>query len=395
MRTDFVFTSESVTGGHPDKLCDWISDAVVDRFLERDPFTRVIAEAAVATGVVFIAARFVSRASVDIPEVTRSVIDRAGYRDPDFNPRDCTILTRFRELPGGEYSRVDEESLSDEALDRLPAGNQVNVFGFACRQTESFLPLPIWVGHRLASRLAGARHSSPGLGLYPDGKIQVGVEYRDRRPVRIHSVSLIAAQRQADHPSPAALHEALTEEVVRPVLADSGLTDDSHTNIYVNPAGPFIGGGPAAHSGMTGRKNAIDTYGEYSRHSGAALSGKDPSRIDRIGAYAARHAAKNVVAAGLAGECEVQLSYTVGLSRPVSIQVETFGTGRLEDGEIARRLEAVLDFRPGGILRRFGLRHLPQARAGDFFQELAVYGHMGRPELELPWEEIEEAEALR
>ncbi|HKJ89256.1 MAG TPA: methionine adenosyltransferase [Gammaproteobacteria bacterium] len=394
MRTDFVFTSESVTGGHPDKLCDWISDAVVDRFLEQDPFTRVITEAAVATGVVFIAARFASPATVDIPEVARQVIDHAGYRDPDFNPRDCTVLTRFRELPPEEYSRVDEGDLSDADLDRLPAGNQVNVFGFACRQTDVLLPLPIGMAHGIAARLTEARETTPELGLYPDGKVQVGVEYRDRRPFRIHSVSLIAAQRRAEQPSPARLREALIEEVIRPALEASGLPADGGANLYVNPAGPFIGGGPAAHSGMTGRKNAIDTYGEYSRHSGAALSGKDPSRVDRIGAYAARHAAKNVVAAGLAEECEVQLSYTVGLSRPVSLQVETFGTGKRADAEIARRLEGLLDFRPGGILRRFGLRHLPRERDGRFFQKLAVHGHMGRAGLDLPWEETGTAGAL-
>lgn len=380
-----MFTSESVTVGHPDKLCDRISDAVVDRFLERDPHARVTAETAVATGVVFIAAHFGAGTSVEIPEVAREIIRRAGYADPDFNPEDCTVLTSFREL-ARSGSTADERDLDDAAIEAIPAGDQVNVFGYACRQTANLMPLPIALAHRLAARLTEVRRRHPDLGLFPDGKTQAGVEYRERRPVRIHSLSLISAQKAADQPPAERLREALTEEVIRPAFAEADLAPDDHTRIHINPGGAFVGGGPAVHSGMTGRKNAIDTFGEYSRQSGAALSGKDPNRVDRIGAYAARHAAKNVVAAGLAEECEVQLSYSVGLARPVSLQVETFGTGALADEAIAKRLEGALDFRPAGILKRFGLRHLVRERGGRFFQELAVYGHMGREDLEAPWE---------
>ncbi len=390
-----MFTSESVTEGHPDKLCDLIADAVVDHYLELDPFARVVSECVASTGVLFIAARFASEAKIEIPEIARSIIHQVGYDHAEFNAKDCTVLTSLRELPPEVVPAVDEADLTEEALERIPARNQVTVFGFACRQSSALMPLPITLAHRLARRLTAVRLERRLSFLSPDGKTQVGIEYRDRRPHRIHSITLIAAQQLAQTPSPAELREALIEEVVKPVFANEELRPDEATHILVNPDGPFITGGPAVHSGLTGRKNAIDTYGEYARQSGAALSGKDPSRIDRIGAYAARYAAKNVVAAGLAEECEVQLSYTIGQARPVSVQVETFGTGNVEDDEIARRLERCFDFRPAAIIRDLNLRHLPALVKGGFYRKLAAYGHMGRLDVGVPWERVDRAEALK
>lgn len=386
MKKDFMFTSESVTEGHPDKLCDQISDAIVDHFLRQDPFSRVIAECAVATGILFIAARFDSDASVDVPDIARQVINQIGYNQKDFNAKTCTIMTSLNEFPRSEYRFFDEKQLTEEQIEQIPVKNQATVFGFACNQTAAFMPLPIWLAHKLARRLTAVRLQRQLSYLGPDGSIQVGVEFSSRQPCRIHSITLVASQLEAGSPTPQRLRDDLIELVINQVFFDEEIKPDVKTRVFINPDGLFIGGGPAMHSGLTGRKNAIDTYGEYSRHSGAALSGKDPMRIDRVGAYAARYAAKNIVAAGLASECEVQLSYSIGLSRPVSIQVETFGTGKVPDTEIAARLEANFDFRIAGIMRQFNLRYLPSIFKGGFYKKLAAYGHIGRMDIGLPWE---------
>jgi S-adenosylmethionine synthetase len=270
-----------------------------------------------------------------------------------------------------------------------------NVFGFASNQTDALLPLPIWLAHKLARRLGAARLEKRLRYLAPDGKTQVAVEFRDRRPQRIHSVTLIASQYETGDPTPARLRDDLIEHVIGPAFCSEALLPDMNTRIFVNPDGPQVPGGPTLHSGLTGRKNAMDTYGEYARHSESALSGKDPTRIDRVGAYAARHAAKNVVAAGLADECEVQLSYSVGQARPVSVQIDTRGTGRIADDEIADRVLRVFDFRPAAIVRAFRLRALPSEVRGGFFRQLAAYGHMGRMDLPVPWETTDRAAALR
>lgn len=395
MKRDFMFTSESVTEGHPDKVCDLISDAIVDRFLMQDPFSKIVTECAVATGVVFIAARFASQATIDMPDAARSIIRQVGYETGEFNASDCTILTNLRELPATEYHAVDERELTDGELDGIGAENQVTVFGFACNQTSALMPLPIWLAHRLARRLTAARLQRDLRYLSPDGKTQVGVEYRNRRPHRIHSITLIASQAEAGFPDAQRLREDLIEQVIRPVFAQESIRPDDQTQLWVNPNGAFVGGGPAMHSGLTGRKNAIDLYGEYSRQSGAALSGKGPMRIDRMGAYAARHAAKCVVACGLAEECELQLSYSIGHARPVSVQVETYGTGIVDDEEIARRVQANFDFRVAAIVARYNLRHLPSALKGGFYKRLAAYGHVGRMDIGLPWERIEDGNLLR
>ena len=388
IRHESIFTSESVTPGHPDKLCDQISDAAVDAFLQQDDSARIVVECAIATGVLFIAARFDANANVDMATLARRVIADVGYTGDSFDARSCSILTSFTPLDGTRRTRASHGD-ADE-----PAQEQVNAFGYACEETPALMPLPIWLAHKLARKLDAAR-SHGADWLAPDGKTQVAVQYKHGKAARIHSVTLTAAT--ADRPvKAAAMQEAMRELVVKPAFRDELLKPDASSEIHINPGGPYLVGGPAKHSGLTGRKNGIDTYGEYARQSGAALSGKDPSRIDRIGAYAARYAAKNVVAAKLAEACEVHLAYSIGVAMPISVWVNTFDTGRVPEEEIKARLLRALDFRPGGIERRFGLRERA-AQAGDagFFRQLAVFGQVGRTDLELPWEKTDVAQALR
>lgn len=392
MRHDFLFTSESVTEGHPDKLCDQIADAIVDRFLQQDSLSRVAAECAVAGEVLFISSRFGSRASIDIPELARRVIEHAGYDRDDFNAKHCTVITSFTELR--DENNLDETDLNDEEIDQITAKDNANVFGFACTHTPTMLPHTLWLAHKLARQLSSVRRNGSLSYLVPDGKAQVGVEFRKHKPHRIHSVTLVAGQYEPDSPSLSTFRDDLYSHVIEPVFSDEPIRPDNKTHIFINPEGALFTGGPSLHTGLTGRKNAIDTYGEYSRHSGAALSGKDPTRIDRVGAYAARYAAKNVVAAKLAKECEVQLSYSMGLARPVSIQVQTFGTGEIPDEQIASLLKSHFDFRPAGIVKQFGLRHLPDKSEDGFYKRLAAYGHVGRSDIDLPWEMTDKADSL-
>lgn len=395
MKNDFIFTSESVTEGHPDKLCDLISDAIVDHFLQQDPLSQIIAECAVSTSIIFIAARFVSDVIADFPNIARQVINQVGYDQHAFNGKTCTIVTSLKEMPQDECRCFDERNLTDEEIERIPVKNQVTIFGFACNQTAALMPLPIWLAHRLSRKLTFVRLQKTLPYLEPDGKTQVGVEYRNRKPYRIHSITIIGSQKKAGEPILKKLEDNIRESVIETVFRDEPIKPDNKTFLFINPEGPFITGGPSVHSGLTGRKNAIDTYGEYARHSGAALSGKDPTRIDRVGAYVARYAAKNVVAAGLADECEVQLSYSIGLSRPVSIQVETFGTGKISDDGIARLVERRFDFRLASIIKQFNLRYLPSQVRGGFYRKLAAYGHVGRMDIGLPWELIDKVNLLK
>lgn len=393
-----MFTSESVTEGHPDKLCDQISDAIVDHFLQQDPDSNIIAECAVSTSVVFIAARFSGDASVDFPNVARKVISQIGYDQHSFNGKTCSIITSLKDLDETECVRFDEREMTEEEIEGVTVKNQVTVFGFACNQTPGLMPLPIWLAHKLARKLTSVRLQKILTYFAPDGKTQVGVEYRDGRPRRIHSITVITSQSRPEDAggvSLSRLRDEVREAVISPVFQEEEIKPDERTRIFVNPDGPFIIGGPSVHSGLTGRKNAIDTYGEYSRHSGAALSGKDPLRIDRVGAYAARYAAKNVVAAGLADECEVMLSYSIGLPRPVSIQVETSGTGKIPDRDIALMLESHFDFRLAGIIKNFRLKRLPSTVKGGFYRKLAAYGHVGRMDIGLPWELTDKVHVLR
>jgi S-adenosylmethionine synthetase len=394
MKKDFMFISESVTEGHPDKLCDQISDSIVDRFLQQDPNTQVIAECAVSTSIVFVAGRYASEATVDMSNVARTIIERVGYEHKNFNSTTCSVLTSIAELPVDEYYKFNEFQLSDEEVENIPVKQHATVFGFACKQTPALMPLPIWLAHKVAKRLTEVRKEKILPYLTPDAKTQVGVEYKNRMPYRIHTISIIASQSKKKKPPEDKLKKDIQVAVIEAVFQDEDIKPDKTTRVFVNPYGKVVLGGPSMHAGLTGRKTAIDTYGEYSRHSGAALSGKDPLRIDRVGAYAARYAAKNVVAANLAEECEVQLSYSIGLSRPVSIQVETFGTGKMPDEMLASLIEKHFDFRLAGIVRQFQLRRMPSTVQGGFYSKLAAYGHVGRLDMELPWEAVDKVEAL-
>lgn len=392
MQRNFVFTSESVTRGHPDKLCDVISDSVVGHLLRQDRFARVVAECATSTGILFVSVKFAADATLDVANTARRAIDEIGYRDMPFDARTCTVMTSLIPYNLREGERVDEAKLDDAQLDRVIAHDQATVVGFACTHTDALMPAPVWLANRLAQQLDRARAQIPELA--PDGKVHVGVEFRDGRPARVYAITMTCAQRSPDRPSPRALEDAVRAHVIEPVFAREAIEIDARTNIAINPEGPVILGGPYRHAGLTGHKGAADTYGGFARESASTLSGKDPTRIDRVGAYAARYAAKNVVAAGLADNCEIQLSYQPGQAAPVSLQVETFGSGRVPDDEIARRVSAAFDFRLAAVIRDFGMRELPRRDAHGFYPQLGAYGQVGRVDLDLPWERLDRVDAL-
>jgi S-adenosylmethionine synthetase len=393
VKGDYIVTSESVTIGHPDKLCDQVSDAIVDHFLVNDPSSSIVAECALSSGVMFISAHYTSHAQFDIQGVARDVVRGVGYSPSEFNADDCTILTSFKNHTSTDYRPLDLDKLDNREIDRITAKHPATLIGYACDQTKALMPLPIFLAHRLADQLDSRSVMKKLPYLSPDGKAQVAIQYEGWVPKRIHSIALVSSQTDESSVDLNQLREDMIEYVVEPVLKEHGHGKDAKTNIFINPEGLVIGGGPAVHSGLTGRKTSIDTYGEYARHSGAAMSGKDPLRIDRVGAYAARYAAKNVVAAGLASECEVQLSYTVGAARPISLHVRTFGTGELDDKELAARLDKAIDFRLAAIVRDLRLQKLPSEIDG-IYQKLAVYGQVGRLDLDVPWEKTDKAAAL-
>jgi S-adenosylmethionine synthetase len=395
MKKNFLFTSESVTDGHPDRLCDSISDAVVDRFLQKDPYARIIAECALSKNVLFLAARFVSEITIDIPEVARSVLTRVGYHPDDFDAQNCSVLTSLIRMSSEHRAFADENDLSEAELDQITAHSQATVFGFACNQTPELMPLPIVLSNRMAHRLSVARMGRKIAGLSPDCTVQVSVRYENGVPVHIPGITIIAGTSSAVQLDSLSLRELLISQVIKPMFDHENIGIDKETEIFVNPQGAYPKSGPAFHSGMTGRKTAADTYGAYARHSGSALSGKDPSRIDRIGAYMSRYVAKNVVAAGLAEDCEVQLSYSIGHPVPTSIQVNTFETGKIGEDELLNRINKTFDFRIGSIIRDFNLRHLPGKSTNGFYQNLPVEGHFGNTSTALPWEKIDRAETLR
>ncbi len=372
---NFVLTSSSATEGHPDKLCDCISDAIVDAYLARDPGARLTAEAATASGIVFLAAHVAADARVDLPEIVKSTVAHAGYTDPDFNPDSVSVVSSV--VPA--HQGVDD-------FDGDAATVNTTVFGFACRQTEEMLPLAAVLAHRLARRMSDQRKGQLP-DLHPDGQAQVAIRYRHRIPVAIEGITLAVTRGKNDRRT-SDLADALRPHVIAPVRdgVEIGLSRDALVHI-----GSPGSGGPTRHAGLTGRKNDMDTYGTYCRNGGAALSGKDPSRLDRTGAYLARYAAKNVVAAGLAEECEVQLSYTMGRSRPVSLDIDTFGSGKVPDEDIVRALDDAIDFSNSAVRVRFALAGRPRERDGSFFGHLGAYGHFGRAELALPWEETDVA----
>ncbi|MDH4359065.1 MAG: methionine adenosyltransferase [Candidatus Berkelbacteria bacterium] len=380
-----LFTSESVTEGHPDKLADQISDAILDAILKDDPRGRVACETLLTNGICFVAGEITTDTYIDIAKIARSVIKDVGYNGNGcgFDWETSGVAVAIKEQSSDIARGVDSFKASEkgkivkEDLENLGAGDQGLMFGYACRETPELMPLPIVLAHRLCERLAEVRKRKTVKGLRPDGKSQVTVEYDNGIPKRIHTV-LLAAQHEPDR-KPSSLKNELTEKVIKPILRKYGFKIDSKTKIYVNTTGRFVIGGPQGDTGLTGRKIIVDTYGGMARHGGGALSGKDPSKVDRSGCYAARWVAKNVVAAKLAERCEVQIAYAIGIPEPLSVSVNTFGTGRISDYEIVDKIKKVFDLRPGIIIRELDLRR-------PIYRQVAAYGHFGREELNLPWE---------
>ncbi|MBR8832585.1 MAG: methionine adenosyltransferase [Stigonema ocellatum SAG 48.90 = DSM 106950] len=408
MSRRYLFTSESVTEGHPDKICDQISDTILDALLTQDPSSRVAAEVVVNTGLVLVTGEITTKANVNYVNLVRQKIAEIGYSDGEngFCSNSCSVIVALDEqspdiAQGVNSAQEIRDRDSEELFDSIGAGDQGLMFGFACNETPELMPLPISLAHRIARRLAAVRKTGQLPYLRPDGKTQVTVIYEDGRPVGIDTI-LVSTQHTAtigeitDEPGvQAKIKQDLWSTVVEPAFVDLEIKPDEQTRFLVNPTGKFVIGGPQGDSGLTGRKIIVDTYGGYSRHGGGAFSGKDPTKVDRSAAYASRYAAKNIVAAGLAEKCEVQLSYAIGVARPVSIFVETFGTGKVDDDTLLELVKQHFELRPAGIIHAFNLRNLPSERGGRFYQDVAAYGHLGRNDLDLPWERTDKAELLK
>ncbi|MEG0978899.1 MAG: methionine adenosyltransferase [Oscillospiraceae bacterium] len=385
-----LFTSESVTKGHPDKICDQISDAVLDSILSNDPNARVACEVTCTTGQVMIMGEISTSCYVDIPKIARRVICDIGYNDANmgFDGNSCAILTSIDEQSSdialGVDNSLEIKSGFDDLYNLNGAGDQGIIFGFACDETPELMPLPISLAHKLALKLTEVREDGTLTYLRPDGKTQVTIEYEDNRPIRVDTI--VISTQHSDDVSLQQIRDDVVRLVINPVVNDN-LIDD-HTIIYVNPTGRFVTGGPVGDSGLTGRKIIVDTYGGYSRHGGGAFSGKDPTKVDRSAAYAARYVTKNIVAAGLASKCEIQLSYAIGIAHPISIMVDTFGTGVIPDERIAEIISEVFDLRPAAIIDSLQLRK-------PIYQKLAAYGHMGRVDLDVTWEKTDKVEQIK
>ncbi|MEQ6358105.1 methionine adenosyltransferase [Thermoanaerobacter thermohydrosulfuricus] len=387
-----LFTSESVTEGHPDKICDQISDAILDEILKKDPYARVACETAVTTGLVLVMGEITTQCYVDIPKVVRKVVEEIGYTRAKFgfDADTCAVITSIDEQSPDIALGVDKAleakrgELSDSEIEAIGAGDQGLMFGFACDETEELMPMPIMLAHKLARRLAEVRKNGTLSYLRPDGKTQVTVEYEDDKPVRVDSV-VVSAQHapEVDHDT---IERDIIEHVIKPIIPENMI--DDKTKIFVNPTGRFVIGGPQGDSGLTGRKIIVDTYGGYARHGGGAFSGKDPTKVDRSASYAARYVAKNIVAAGLAKKCEVQLAYAIGVATPLEIGIDTFGTGKISDEKISEIVKQVFDLRPAAIIRDLDLRR-------PIYRQVAAYGHFGRHDLDLPWEKTDKVDILK
>ena len=387
-----LFTSESVTEGHPDKICDQISDAVLDAIYEKDPMARVACETAVTTGLVLVMGEITTNCYVDIPKIVRSTVRDIGYDRAKygFDCDTCAVITSIDEQSGDIAMGVDKAleaktgEMVDSQIEAIGAGDQGMMFGFACDETPELMPMPISLAHALTRKLSEVRKNGTIPYLRPDGKSQVTVEYEGDRPVRVDTV-VVSSQHgpEAEHDT---IEKDIIEHVIKTTIPENLL--DRKTRFLVNPTGRFVIGGPQGDSGLTGRKIIVDTYGGYARHGGGAFSGKDPTKVDRSASYAARYVAKNIVAAGLARKCEVQVAYAIGVARPVSIMVDTFGTGKIPEEKLIKLIEKHFDLRPAAIIKALDLRR-------PIYKQTAVYGHFGRPDLDLSWERTDKAEILR
>ena len=385
-----LFTSESVTEGHPDKVCDRISDAVLDEIIKQDPMARVACETFCTTGIVTVMGEITTTAKVDIPSIARDVLREIGYDSAEsgFDGNTCAVMTAIdkqsADIAMGVDNSLELKNGGEDSALQNGAGDQGMMFGYACTETEELMPLPISLAHSLAKRLTDIRKQGVVDYLRPDGKTQVTVEYDDNKPVRVDAV--VVSTQHSESVTIEQIRKDMIELVIKPIIPANLLDDD--TKIFVNPTGRFVVGGPQGDTGLTGRKIIVDTYGGYARHGGGAFSGKDPTKVDRSAAYAARYVAKNIVAAGLASRCEVQLAYAIGVAQPVSVMVDTFGTGDKSESDIADAVVKVFDLRPSAIIRDLGLRN-------PIYRNLSAYGHIGRTDLDLPWEKTDKVDALK
>lgn len=406
----YLFTSESVSEGHPDKICDQISDAVLDTILSQDPESRVACECFCTTGLVVVGGEITTECYAAVSDIVRTKIKEIGYYGKmggGFDADTCAVMvTLDQQSPdiaaGVSTAKESRDSQSKDPADIIGAGDQGLMFGFACDETPEYMPLAITLSHQLMQTLADVRKNDPEIHyLRPDSKAQVTLEYIDGKPSRVDTV-LISTQHDPEIRGEkdnakvqSIIAKDLQNKVVAKVFSNHPIKPDAQTKFFFNPSGRFVTGGPQGDAGLTGRKIIVDTYGGYARHGGGAFSGKDPTKVDRSAAYAARHAAKNVVAAGLASKCEIQLSYAIGVAHPTSIFVDTFGTGIIDDAKITEAVNSVFDFRPYSIIKNFQLREMPKLRNGRFYQDVAAYGHFGRPELDLPWERLDKVAELK
>ena len=388
-----LFTSESVTEGHPDKMCDAISDAILDALMEKDPMSRVACETASCTGFVLVTGEITTNAYVDIPKIVRETVKEIGYDKSEygFDGNTCAVMVSIDEQSSDIAMGVDkaleakENQMSEEELEAIGAGDQGMMFGYATNETEEYMPYPISLAHKLAQQLTKVRKDGTLTYLRPDGKSQVSVEYDENdKPVRLEAV-VLSTQHDPDV-TQEQIHEDIKKYVFDPILPAELI--DEHTKFFINPTGRFVIGGPHGDAGLTGRKIIVDTYGGYARHGGGAFSGKDCTKVDRSAAYAARYVAKNIVAAGLADKCEIQLSYAIGVAQPTSIMADTFGTGKVSDEKLVEIIRENFDLRPAGIIKMLNLRR-------PIYKQTAAYGHFGRNDLDLPWEKLDKAEDLK